>query len=704
MAGWTEIKKWFLKTFPAIPENLQDDYQVETQGDNARRVRILGGIFIVVALVFLCLTNSLTPNHDLQYRKIHILLNAGLLLVSLAVYFWGYYVNNGSWDIPAGIGRMLILLVGLIIVLWASWMYYSDPFGFLRDWFYLSGVFLVFSLLLFSFREVIVLASLIIFGQYLLSQVELQEGIIPDDFMAISLAILLTAIVLSRVLHFSHIHNYLNWGNINRMNLTLKREVGMHLKTTQELEQIRQELDKKVHRQTKHLRDTNQRLSEEIAERRYADKVRGILYRISNFVNRHQELEEVFEYIHLQLGSIMEVRNIFIDQFVEQDYSINTVFKVADSDLEAENVNHRSLSSFVLRQKKSVLLDRKGVKSLEKAGEIELSGVLAHSWLGVPLKVENRIVGVLVVASFSKNLEYDQTDLELLEFVSEHLALAMARKQSEEKLISAKDKAEESDRLKSAFLANLSHEIRTPMNAIVGFAELIGDSDLNEKERAYYSDQVVANSNYLLKLISNIIELSKIQSGQIEVQPVDNSVSSSLQNILPGLNDMKLGLNKQNLSIDLDIDIDVMDQKFSADPDRFKQIMFCLVENGLKFTNQGGVSIRVQAFDGQRLQFSVRDTGIGMDEAETKKIFEWFRQGTRASQDLYRGMGLGLTLAKLLIDVMGGRIWVETELGSGSCFLFTLPLAKETTTIELNVDHTKSKLPQIANPHQASVG
>ncbi|MCK5820936.1 MAG: GAF domain-containing protein [Bacteroidales bacterium] len=704
MAGWTDIKKWFLNAFPAIPDDLQEDYQVEAQGDNAKRAKILSGIFIVISLVLLFLTNSLSGHHDLPYRRVYVLVNAGLLIFSVVVFVWGYFASHGVWDIPTGLTRIIVLSIAAIFVLWASWMYYADSFGFFRGWFYLSGVFLVYSLLLFSFREIVILSSLVIIGQFLLPHVNVQTIEMPGGFKALSQAILLIASVLSRVLHFSHTRNYLNWENIKQMNLTLKHEVGMHLSTTHELEQIRHDLDKKVLRQTKHLREANQRLSEEIADRRYADKVRGILYRISSFVNRHHELEEVFEYIHLQLDSIMEVRNFYIGQFIEQDYSIRTVFKVSGSDLDLEDSKHRSLCSFVVRQKESVLLDKKSARFLEKSDEIKISGVLANSWLGVPLKVDNRIVGVLVVASYSENVKYDQTDLELLEYVSEHLALAMARKQSEDILIGAKEKAEESDQLKSAFLSNLSHEIRTPMNAIVGFAELIGSSDLNEKDRTHYSKQVVDNSHNLLKLISNIIELSKIRSGQILVKPVDNVISSSLQNLMPGLNDLKSGLKKQDLSIDLEIDAEIVDQKFSADPERFKQIMLCLVENGLKFTNHGGVSIRVQAYDSQYIQFSVQDSGIGMDQLEINKIFEWFRQGTTASQDLYRGMGLGLTLAKLLIDVMGGTIWVETKLGSGSCFLFTLPLAKDSTTIELPFDPTSDKPEQIATSHRADVG
>lgn len=701
MTGWTEIRVWFQKTFPEIPESLRNDFQIETQSENAKRVMILGGIFIAISIAVLFLSLFPLAYDDSFNRKVYLIVNFSLLAFSGIVFAWGFYIEKGTWDLHPIVSKALLMFIALCIVLWAFWMTSTDPYGSNKGWFYLGTVFLVYSLMLFSFVEVVVFTSLIIIGQFLLQLLPIKgdTGGEGDNFHAISVAVLFIAAIMSRVLFFSRVRNFLNWENIFRMNITLKREVGMHMRTSEELEISRQELDKKVHRQTKHLREANQRLSEEIAERRYADKVRGILYRISTFVNGHRELDEVFEYIHAQLESVMEVRNFYIAKFDESDFGINGVFEISNSELESENSSIRSLCSYVIRQRKSILLDRKATIALAKKNEIEVPSVLAHSWLGVPLKVDNSILGVLVVKSYSGNLEYDQTDLELLEYVSEHMAQAMARMSSEQVLIAAKEKAEESDQLKSAFLANLSHEIRTPMNAIVGFAELIGDSDLNKKERAYYSDQVVANSNYLLKLISNIIELSKIQSGQILIRPVNNPIVKSLESLKSTYTKLAESLNKSDLFIDFNVDSEIAEESFSADPERFKQVMLCLVENALKFTNSGGVSISVQAFDRQRIQFSVSDTGIGMDEADTKKIFEWFRQGAKASQELYRGMGLGLTLAKLLIDVMGGTIWVETELGSGTCFLFTLPLVKEITTRDLpleiknpeNQDHYRSR-------------
>lgn len=679
MTGWSDLKIWFHKTFPGIPEGLKDDFQIEVRSENAKRIKILGGIFIFSSLALLLFPPSSDLRETQLDQNLYLILNSALFALSGLLFLWASLCQKGVINWPDWIMKTVVDVSIVCLILWSSWMTNQEIHEGINDWYFLGTVFLVYSLLLLSLAEVVVVSAIIVIGQFWFPALNI-DYIIESGGLFLTL---ITAASVSRVLYYSRIRNFLNWENINHMNMTLKREVGLHMRTTEELEQIRQELNKKVHRQTQHLRDANQRLSEEIAERRYADKVRGILYRISTFVNKNTELASVFDYIHSQLATIMEVRNFFVGQFQEQDYSIQTLFEKCESDREKERAGARSLSAYLIRQKKPLLLDSRAIQELIRLSEIDQPDVLANSWLGVPLFVDDSLIGVLVAKSFNKNLEYDQTDLELLEYVSEHLALAIARKSGEERLIGAKEKAEESDRLKSSFLANLSHEIRTPMNAIVGFAELIGGQDLTAEERAYFSDQVIDNSNYLLKLISNIIELSKVQSGQIRVKPSQNLVGESMEQLLPSFLELRRTLKKDQLEIKLELEEEVKNLKFSADPERFRQIMYCLIENAVKFTNEGGVYIRVQSFDRNRLQFSVRDTGIGMDEEETKQIFEWFRQGARASEKLYRGMGLGLTLAQLLIEVMDGKIWVETELGAGSCFYFTLPLSRGIAALEL---------------------
>ena len=690
MAIWLDIKKWYDKTFPLIPDALIHTYGLDTQTINLKRLVFLSSAFVAAALVLFIIRPSQEMYQLQASNRLYYYLQALLLFLSVIALICGMWFSRRIGFIPAALSRSIIIIYAFLLISWSDWMAITKPFHEMEDWFFFGTVFLVFGVLYLSFKELMILSGMLIISQYLMPQLASGLGFSSSPGRIIYLGILGVAFCVSRIIYYARIHNYLNWENISRINATLKQEVNMHLKTTEELEDIRQGLDRKVHQQTRHLRDANQRLSEEIAERRYADKVRGILYRISTFVNRNFDLPEVLEFVHQQLSSIMDVTNFFVGLYHKTSAEIEPVFQLNSQEkFERYRIGH-SLSSYVIRHQRAVLLDHSEVLALADRGEVELGGIPASSWLGVPLLVEAKVVGILIVQSYKPSLVYDKTDQELLEYVSEHLASAIARNQAETKLISAKEKAEEADRLKSAFLANLSHEIRTPMNAIMGFAELIGLPELSEKDREYYSDQVVENSTFLLTLISNIIELSKIQSGEIFLKPEIRQVSVAVNEMLPSIKSKLKTLRKDHLYFRTDFETGSSDLNFVADPDRYRQVMSCLLENAIKFTEEGGIELGVRQFDRSRIQFSIRDTGIGMDAEETIKIFEWFRQGNKASQELYRGMGLGLTLAKILIQQMGGDIWVETELGSGSCFYFTLPSSVQVPTFDLTNTATKA--------------
>jgi len=585
---------------------------------------------------------------------------------------------------------------------WAIWITFTDPFQGLGDWLFMCIIFIGFTVFYYSLVELVCLTALLITIQYLAPFILVDIWMVDHSPYAVYLLIIGVFFVISRVIFYARVRNFLNWDNLSHMNQSLKREVSMHIKTTRALEEIRANLDNQVNRQTKHLRETNQRLSEEIAERRYADKVRTILYRVSTYVNGHHSLEEVLSYIHQQLASVMDVSIFYVGKMTQNNHQITALYDTNAQPNEHSFVVKESLSRLIVHKKQSQLLSREDILGMVQRDEYNLNGIPPISWLGVPLLNESVVIGVLVVQSFKPELTYDKTDQELLEYVSEHLSMAMASNETAAKLIHAKERAEESDRLKSAFLANLSHEIRTPMNAIVGFAELIGQDEITNDERDYFSTQVIDNTQYLLTLISSILELSKIQSGEVQFRTNIQSVNTEITNLVEFAHDKLKTSNKLNLTIGLDIDDEARKLHFLADKHRFSQIMQSLIENAIKFTEEGGIAIGVRRYDRNRIQFSISDTGIGMEMQELKSIFEWFRQGSLASQHLYRGMGLGLTLAKMLVEAMGGEIWVETEKDVGSCFYFTLPASNDIPTIDLTESTIGKESP--AGTKQANAG
>jgi len=248
--------------------------------------------------------------------------------------------------------------------------------------------------------------------------------------------------------------------------------------------------------------------------------------------------------------------------------------------------------------------------------------------------------------------------------------------QIENELKEARDKAKESDRLKTSFLANMSHEIRTPMNGILGFANLLRDPDLDEEKRDLYLKHIDHSSQQLLNIIDDIIDISKIESEQLKIsnKPVringilDEIYSSFFHRIrgdAPGQKKVAFNLIKGNESHDFTI---------VADDFRLSQVFNNLIGNAIKFTKEGQITFGYNLKQNRYIEFFVSDTGIGIPNNKVKLIFDRFGQVNQERSLQPSGTGLGLPISKSLVDLMGGEMWVESVVGEGSTFYFTLPL------------------------------
>ena len=235
-------------------------------------------------------------------------------------------------------------------------------------------------------------------------------------------------------------------------------------------------------------------------------------------------------------------------------------------------------------------------------------------------------------------------------------------KETEQKLIIARDKAEELDRLKSAFLANMSHEIRTPLNSIVGFSSLLAETD-DREERQEYIKIVETNNELLLQLVSDILDLSKIESGTFDFVRSDLDVNESCMKIIKSM-DMKVPE-----TVDLVFEKYMPDCHIYTDKNRFMQVITNFINNALKFTKQGTIALGYEQTAPHEIKFYVRDTGFGIPKEKIDSIFERFVK----LNTFVQGTGLGLSICKSLVSQMRGKIGVESTEGEGSCFWFTHP-------------------------------
>ena len=235
-------------------------------------------------------------------------------------------------------------------------------------------------------------------------------------------------------------------------------------------------------------------------------------------------------------------------------------------------------------------------------------------------------------------------------------------KETEQKLIIARDKAEELDRLKSAFLANMSHEIRTPLNAIVGFSSLLAETD-SRSERQEYIKIVQENNELLLQLISDILDLSKIEAGTFNFVYTNVDVNETCSEIIKSMG-MKVSKGVELIFGELFPECYIY-----MDKNRFTQVISNFINNALKFTQQGSITLGYEQVSHQKIKFYVRDTGMGIPEEKQKSVFERFVK----LNTFVQGTGLGLSICKSIVSQMGGEIGVDSTEGVGSCFWFTHP-------------------------------
>ena len=310
---------------------------------------------------------------------------------------------------------------------------------------------------------------------------------------------------------------------------------------------------------------------------------------------------------------------------------------------------------------KDVLSQRKVLTSLDNGLTLEVTSEISSPFS--PL-----IIGVISLLSFLLlGIIYSLWKLKHFQCLLQKKEILLIRQNEDLKL--AKVKAEESDHLKSAFLANMSHEIRTPMNGILGFSSLLKEPDLSGELQQSYIEVIEKSGMRMLNIIDDIVSISKIESGLVEVDNVEFNVNE-LQSYL--FTFFKPEVEAKNIAFSFNSSLPLDHAIIKTDKDKFLSILANLIKNAIKYTEKGSIQFGYQ-LKGEFLEFYVKDTGIGILDSKHKIVFKRFIQADIADKMARQGAGLGLSISKAYVELLGGNIWLESEQGKGSTFFFTIP-------------------------------
>src|SRR5665647_305629 len=412
----------------------------------------------------------------------------------------------------------------------------------------------------------------------------------------------------------------------------------------------------------------------DITERKRDEQIQKLLYFISTAVLTTQNIEELVEIIRNQLGNLLDTRNFYIAFYDEESDMFYTPHAVDQKDNMESWPAKKSMTGYLIKQKKALLVTAEDVSKLVANGEIQIVGTPCALWLGVPLLEEEKVMGAFVVQSYDNPNAYSAKDVEMLEFISHQISLFIQRKRAEGEIKAALLKAEESDRLKSAFLATMNHELRTPLNHILGFSELILSEVMPEDNRSFASS-IYSSGKNLLAIIEDVFDLALAEQTNVKLRLQTFRLMNKFMENKSSFDHILQSSGKaEQIQLIFKPDTRLLAKYLTVDRSKVNQVLINLFKNAVKFTKIGTIEFGYQSNEPGKLTFFIKDTGIGIPKEKQALIFEFFRQGDDSRTRIYGGIGIGLAIAQKITKILKGELSVISEPERGSAFYLTVPV------------------------------
>lgn len=418
-------------------------------------------------------------------------------------------------------------------------------------------------------------------------------------------------------------------------------------------------------------KDYVQAVVHDISRRKHAEKLQTALFKITEAASASTDLAALYATIHESVKTLMPAINFYIALYDKKKNEISFPYFVDEYDEKPiSRPPKRGLTEYVLRTKSPLLATPEKLLEIEDAGEVEKIGTDSIDWLGVPLIIQDMIIGVLVVQSYSPGTRYTKAEQDILMFVSSQIAMAIYKKKAADEVAASELQLKELNASKDKLFSIIAHDLRSPFHALLGLSDLLATEvdEFSREEIAKFAGEMNSSLKNQFKLLENLLDWSRLQTGRMQYAPVKINLAEKI-------NDISALLSGNALKKNISIINNVLNNAFVlADANMLQSILQNLLANAIKFTKSGGtIDVKSESTDGKMVKIFVKDTGVGISKDNLQKIFRTDSTVTTQGTENERGTGLGLLLCKEMIERHGGTLSVESELEKGTTFLFTLP-------------------------------